>query len=86
VGLCMGSYLMHRASLRVLAGVSSQGFRPGEDEPVEDVCDERCCGVLVASIACWILLLVHAICGNILVLIFRGSMFSLLTFSLPQRR
>jgi hypothetical protein len=37
--LCKGNYLMHRASLGVLAGVAGRGFRPGADRPVEDVCD-----------------------------------------------
>jgi hypothetical protein len=39
VGLCKGNYLMHRASLGVLAGVAGRGLRPGADRPVEDVCD-----------------------------------------------
>jgi hypothetical protein len=39
VGLCKGNYLMHRASQGGLAGVAGQGFRPGADRPVEDVCD-----------------------------------------------
>jgi hypothetical protein len=39
VGLCKGNYLMHRASLGVLAGVAGLGFCPRADRPVEDVCD-----------------------------------------------
>jgi hypothetical protein len=38
-GLCKASYLMHRASLGVLAGVVSQGCLPGADRPVKDVCN-----------------------------------------------
>jgi hypothetical protein len=38
-GLCKGNYLMHRAVLGWLAGVSRRGFCPGADLPVEDVCD-----------------------------------------------
>jgi hypothetical protein len=39
LGLCKGNYLMHRASLGVLAGVAARGFRPGVDRPAEDVCN-----------------------------------------------
>jgi hypothetical protein len=39
VGLCKGNYLMHRASLDVLAGIAGRGLRTGADQPVEDVCD-----------------------------------------------
>jgi hypothetical protein len=37
VGLCRGKYQMYRASLGLLAGVSSRGFREGAAHPTEEV-------------------------------------------------
>jgi hypothetical protein len=40
---------MHGALLGVLAGVAGGGFRPGTDQPLEDVCAWRsflCCPLL----------------------------------------